>query len=299
MPTGMSSPPHMQQGAVHYTRTARRTAHTHTQLSYKTRGTPVLETVARTSSPRRRGHPFTPQRFALRTQWSAHSTPRQATAGRHPTAVAGKSRSHQAPGTGTESRAVPGLRYFIPLSSLAGRRDRRPLHQARTDKHRNRTLAGKRRARGHHPEATQPDRPPKARQTRDATHHERPGDVAAERAGTQQQAAGAGDAVEVEGGENPPPHELQVQVHRLVRQSAWASSSGGGRPRAGKRHAPGRVHHRREVRNARAELALDVLLPAHRLRPPLYLFRLTLPQQPEPAPPLTPPGGCWGCGGGG
>jgi hypothetical protein len=59
------------------------------------------------------------------------------------------------------------------------------------------------------------------------THHERPGDVAPERARAEEKTARRRDLVEVERGENAPAHELQVEIDRLVRESVTTSGHAG------------------------------------------------------------------------
>ena len=51
------------------------------------------------------------------------------------------------------------------------------------------------------------------------TYHECAGDVAPERARAEEQAARVRDLVEVERGHDAPPHQLQVEVDGLIRQS--------------------------------------------------------------------------------
>lgn len=45
------------------------------------------------------------------------------------------------------------------------------------------------------------------------SHHECPGDVAAESPGSQQETLSVHHLVQVQGGNQPPAHQLQVQVH--------------------------------------------------------------------------------------
>jgi hypothetical protein len=131
--------------------------------------------------------------------------------------------------------------------------------------------------------------PCRARQRRPAhkggAHHERARDVAPERARAEEQAARARDLVEVERGQDPPAHQLQVQVDRLVREPAPPSVPCSlGRAR----DAPHGVHHRREVRHARAHLARAVLLPADDLRAArVGLCRGSGPQSPASTAPAT------------
>ena len=55
------------------------------------------------------------------------------------------------------------------------------------------------------------------------THHERPGDVAPKRARAEEKTSRRSDLFEVQGGENAPAHELQVEIDGLVREPVTKS----------------------------------------------------------------------------
>lgn len=75
------------------------------------------------------------------------------------------------------------------------------------------------------------------------TYHQSPSDIAAESASAKQETPGGGDFVEVEGGEDAPAHELEVEIDGLARES-------------------GGIHHGSEVGDAGHELSLGILLPS-------------------------------------
>lgn len=56
------------------------------------------------------------------------------------------------------------------------------------------------------------------------TYHQCAGNVAPKRTSTEQETPCTRDSIEVQGREDAPAHELEVQVHRLVRQSSISQS---------------------------------------------------------------------------
>lgn len=74
-------------------------------------------------------------------------------------------------------------------------------------------------------------------------YHQSSSDVASKSASAKQETPGRGDFVEIEGGEDAPAHELEVEIDGLVCESAG-------------------IHHGSEVSQTRDEFSLGVLLPA-------------------------------------